>query len=65
MQEAEIPDHQRSSVQNGQKSRRELDIRYVDLPLASRSVRLFSAELAFARDIMRGRKKRSPRAKVS
>ena len=31
----------------------------------SRSVRLFSAELALARDIMRGRKKRSPRAKVS
>ena len=30
-----------------------------------RSVRLFSAELEFARDIMRGRKEEVPRAKVS
>ena len=38
-------------VENGQKSRREFDIRYVDLS-PFRSVKLFSAELAFARDIM-------------
>ena len=47
--EAEIPDYY-STVENGQKSRREFDIRYVDLS-PSRSVKLFS-ELALARDIM-------------
>ena len=49
MDEFEIPDYY-SPVENGQKSRREFDIRYVDLS-PSRSVKLFS-ELALARDIM-------------